>query len=236
MAVQDRAGHEVAEPGPAPGGRGLLLDIGGVVVDTGLHLVARLAEREPAIRPLLDRIGGLGSERDELWQRVLRREVTDRAYWAQRAAEVGAALGETWDTRAMMHRLYALPREQWLRADVVRLMADTRAAGLPLGALTNDMGDFHGPDWVARQDYLRLFDVIVDASVTGVRKPDPRAFLAAAEALRRPPGQVVFLDDMPWNVAAAAEVGMLAVQVLQGRPGPAVDAARDLLGLKPRTP
>ena len=236
MAVQDGAGHEVAEPGPAPGGRGLLLDIGGVVVDTGLHLVARLAEREPAIRPLLDRIGGLGTERDELWQRVLRREVTDRAYWAQRAAEVGAALGETWDTRAMMHRLYALPREQWLRADVVRLMADTRAAGLPLGALTNDMGDFHGPDWVAQQDYLKLFDVIVDASVTGVRKPDPRAFLAAAEALRRPPGQVVFLDDMPWNVAAAAEVGMLAVQVLQGRPGPAVDAARDLLGLKPRTP
>ncbi len=89
---------------------------------------------------------------------------------------------------------------------------------------------------MAQQDYLKLFDVIVDASVTGVRKPDPRAFLAAAEALRRPPGQAVFLDDMPWNVAAAAEVGMLAVQVPQDRPGPAVGAARDLLGLKSRTP
>jgi hypothetical protein len=53
------AEQQVAEPG-----RGLLLDIGGVVVDTGLHLVARLAQREPAIRPLLDRIGELGSERD----------------------------------------------------------------------------------------------------------------------------------------------------------------------------
>jgi putative hydrolase of the HAD superfamily len=230
------AEHGMTEPGPGRDGRALLLDIGGVVVDTGLHLVARLAEREPAIQPLLDRTGGLGSEQDELWQRVLRREVTDRAYWAQRAAEVGAALGETWDTRAMMKRLYALPREEWLRADVVRLMADTSAAGLPLGALTNDMGDFHGPGWVAQQDYLKLFDVIVDASVTGVRKPDPRAFLAAAEALRRPPGRVVFLDDMPWNVAAAAEVGMLAVQVPQDRPGPAVDAARDLLGLRPRPP
>jgi putative hydrolase of the HAD superfamily len=231
VAVQDVAGHEVAEPG-----RGLLLDIGGVLVDTGLHLVARLAQREPAIRPLLDRIGGLGSERDELWQRVLRREVTDRAYWAQRAAEVGAALGETWDTRAMMERLYALPREEWLRADVVRLMADTRAAGLPLGALTNDMADFHGPDWVARQDYLRLFDVIVDASVTGVRKPDPRAFGAAARALGLPPGRIVFLDDMPWNVAAAAQAGLLAVRVPPGGPGPAVDTARDLLGLRPRVP
>lgn len=226
--------HEITEHGLEPGGRGLLLDIGGVVVDTGIRLVARLAEREPAIRPLLDRIGGLGSEHDELWQRMLRREVTDRAYWAQRAAEVGAALGETWDTRAMMNRLYALPREEWLRADVVRLMADTRAAGLPLGALTNDMGDFHGPDWVARQDYLRLFDVIVDASVTGVRKPDPRAFGAAARALGLPPGQIVFLDDMPWNVEGAAQAGMLAVRVPPDRAGPAVDAARDLLGLPPR--
>ena len=230
------AGHAVAGHGRTPDGRGLLLDIGGVVVETGIHLVARLAEREPAIRPLLDRIGGLGSERDELWQRMLRREVTDRAYWTQRAAEVGAALGETWDTRAMMDRLYALPRQEWLRADVVRLMADTRAAGLPLGALTNDMGDFHGPDWVARQDYLELFDVIVDASVTGVRKPDPRAFGAAARALGLPPGRIVFLDDMPWNVAGAAQAGMLAVQVPSGQPGPAVDAARDLLGLPPRGP
>jgi hypothetical protein len=42
VAVRDVEGHEVAEPG-----RGLLLDIGGVVVDTGLHLVARLAQRVP---------------------------------------------------------------------------------------------------------------------------------------------------------------------------------------------
>jgi hypothetical protein len=44
VAVQDVAGHEVTEPGPGPDGRGLLLDIGGVVVDTGLHLVARLPD------------------------------------------------------------------------------------------------------------------------------------------------------------------------------------------------
>ena len=75
---------------------------------------------------------------------------------------------------------------------------------------------------------------IVDASVTGVRKPDPRAFGAAARALGLPPGRIVFLDDMPWNVAAAAQAGLLAVRVPPGGPGPAVDTARDLLGLRPR--
>jgi putative hydrolase of the HAD superfamily len=218
------------------GGRGLLLDIGGVVVETGLRLVARLAEREPAIRPLLEQIGGLGSDTDELWQQMMRREVTERAYWAQRAAEVGAALGQTWDTRAMMDRLHGLPREEWLHADAVQLMADASAAGLPLGALTNDMAAFHSPHWATQQEFLKLFDVIIDASVTGVMKPDPRAFLAAAQALGLPPGRVVFLDDMPWNVAGAADVGMIAVRVLWDDPGQAVDAARDLLGLPPRSP
>jgi putative hydrolase of the HAD superfamily len=218
------------------GGRGLLLDIGGVVLETGIHLVARLAGREPAIRPLLDQVGPLASERDELWQRMLRREVTERQYWAQRAADLGAALGETWDTRAMIDRLYELPREEWLRADVVALMADAKAAGLPLGALTNDMADFHGDEWVADQEYLKLFDVIIDASATKVMKPDPRAFLAAAAALSLPPREIVFLDDMPWNVAGAREVGMVAVRVPWQDPGQAIDIARDLLGLPPRLP
>src|SRR6267378_655389 len=46
--------------------RGLLLDIGGVVHRTSMHLAGRLAETEPALRPVLDRIGGLGTDRDEL--------------------------------------------------------------------------------------------------------------------------------------------------------------------------
>ena len=47
-----------------PPARGLLLDIGGVVHATGLDLVARLAEREPAMQLVLDRIGGVGSDGD----------------------------------------------------------------------------------------------------------------------------------------------------------------------------
>jgi 4-oxalocrotonate tautomerase family enzyme len=128
---------------------GLLLDIGGVVHSTAMHLVGRLAETEPAMRPVLEQIGGLASDRDELWQRMLRRQVTERQYWAQRAAEFGAAVGQTWDTQAMMHRLYELPQQDWLRAEMVDLMTEAKAAGLRLGALTNDMTAFHGPGWAS---------------------------------------------------------------------------------------
>src|SRR5580658_4102153 len=150
-----------------PPAKGLLLDIGGVVHATGLHLVRRLAEREPAMQPVLARIGGVGSDSDELWQQMLRREVSER--------------------------------QDWARGEMVDLMAAAKAAGLRVGALTNDMTAFHGAEWVDQQEHLKLFDVIVDASLTGVMKPDPEAFRMGAEALGLPAEQIVFLDDMPWN-------------------------------------
>jgi putative hydrolase of the HAD superfamily len=210
---------------------GLLLDIGGVVHRTSMYLAGRLAETEPALRPVLERIGGLGTERDELWQRLLSRQVSEREYWAQRAAEFGAAAGETWDTRALITRLYDRPERDYLCAETIDLMNDTKAAGLRLGALTNDLAAFHGPGWVERQEHLKLFDIIVDASLTGVLKPDPRAFASAAEALGLPAEQIVFLDDMPWNVEGAVAAGLTAVRVPWDNPAPAIDTARELLGL-----
>ena len=74
----------------------------------------------------------------------------------------------------------------------------------------------------------------MDASRTGVMKPDPRAFGQGAEALGLPAEHIVYLDDMPWNVEAARHAGMTAVQVPQDDPAPAIETARDLLGLGPR--
>ena len=213
---------------------GLLLDIGGVVHNTGVRMVERLAAREPALRPVIDQIGGIASDRDELWQRMLLRQIGEREYWAQRAAELGAAVGQTWDTRALMDRFYQLPEHEWLCAPTIELMADAKSAGLRVGALTNDMTAFHGPEWVARQEHLKLFDVVVDASLTGVMKPDPRAFRGGAQALGLPAEQIVFLDDMPWNVDGARQAGMTAIRVPWEDPTPAIDTARDLLRLGPR--
>ncbi len=214
-----------------PAKRGLLLDIGGVVMANSVEVVARLARREPALAALVDPMGGLGGPGDELWHQMLRREVTERAYWSVRAEQVGRALGARWTTYDMIHTLYAGPQTEWLRFDVVDLMRDAVAAGIPLGALTNDLADFHGQDWVDQQDFLRLFQSIVDASHTGVMKPAPEAFAAGAASLGLSPEQVVYLDDMPWNVEGALRAGLDAHQVSYDEPHLAVDWARRRLGL-----
>ncbi|MFR9725778.1 HAD-IA family hydrolase [Streptomyces sp. MS19] len=58
-----------------------------------------------------------------------------------------------------------------------------------------------------------LADEVVNTARIGVAKPDPAAFLAAADRLGVPPRRCLFADDSAANVAAARRTGMTAVHV-----------------------
>jgi putative hydrolase of the HAD superfamily len=57
-----------------------------------------------------------------------------------------------------------------------------------------------------------LFDVVVDSSQVGLRKPDPAIFLLTCERLGLRPEQCLFVDDLRCNVDAAADLGMTTLQ------------------------
>jgi putative hydrolase of the HAD superfamily len=57
-----------------------------------------------------------------------------------------------------------------------------------------------------------LFDVVVDSSQVGLRKPDPASFLLTCERLGLRPVQCLFVDDLRCNVDAAADLGMTTLQ------------------------
>jgi putative hydrolase of the HAD superfamily len=213
-----------------PVARGLLLDIGGVVLRGGAGIAAMLADETEPLRDEAARLG-VATPRDELWLRMLAGHVSERSYWATRSADLGRAVGEVWDTRAFINRLYDRPSWQLLNHEVVALMVAARQAGVPVVALTNDLVNFHGQQWVDRQQWLRHFDTIVDGSLTGVLKPDRRAFAAGIAAVGLPAAAIVYLDDMPWNVAGGIAAGLQTIEVDGAAPGPAAALARRLLGL-----
>jgi putative hydrolase of the HAD superfamily len=169
---------------------------------------------------------------------MLGSEVSERDYWAVRGAQIVEALGiDGGDrpTRTLMQVLYTGPSAGWLRAQTLDLMHDVRAAGLGLAALTNDMADFHGRAWVAEQEWVALFDSVVDGSLTGVLKPDPRAYGFAVEAMGLRPDEIVYLDDMPWNVEGGLAAGLRAVRMPHGDATATLAGVRALLGLPPAT-
>lgn len=211
----------------------LLLDLGGTVFRSGAEMIAVWAEHEPRIREPAARRGPLGPELDPTWERMLREEITERDYWALRAAEFGRVLGQEWRIPDLMREMYAVPDEPIMRPEAAALIADARAAGVAIGVLTNDLQAFHGEESMSRDPFLADVAVLIDGSVTGILKPDPRMYEMAAEALGRVPAEIVFVDDMPWNVEGARRAGMVGVLLDLAHPALAFDVARQALRLAP---
>jgi putative hydrolase of the HAD superfamily len=84
-------------------------------------------------------------------------------------------------------------------------------AGLLTGILTNDVSVFHEEGWVERVPFVGRVDAYVDASLSGVLKPDPRAYRRVLGELHVRAEEAVFVDDMPHNVCGASDVGMSSV-------------------------
>lgn len=211
--------------------RALLLDLGGTVFRSGSEMMALLGDAEPAVREVVARRGPLGPERDELWDAMLAQEITEREYWARRSDEVGAALGREWPIQEFMHTLYAVTGDDIIRPEAAALIADARAADIPVGFLTNDLRAFHGETSMSAHPVLSGVEVLVDGSITGVLKPDPRAYALAVEKLGREAHDIVFIDDMPWNITGARKAGMIALELDLTDPAAVFEEARRELGL-----
>jgi epoxide hydrolase-like predicted phosphatase len=84
-----------------------------------------------------------------------------------------------------------------------RLHAD----GVPTGLLSNSWG----PGGYPRDLFPDLFDVVVISSEVGMRKPEPRIFLHAADLLGLVPQECIFIDDIQANVIGAQELGFTAI-------------------------
>jgi epoxide hydrolase-like predicted phosphatase len=100
----------------------------------------------------------------------------------------------------------AAAQGQVLNPEMLALVGSVKEHGTT-ALLTNNVAE---AGWRASFPF-ELFDVVVDSSAVGVRKPDPRIYEALLVELERPAAEVAFVDDLPVNVTAAAAVGIHAI-------------------------
>jgi putative hydrolase of the HAD superfamily len=188
--------------------RAAIFDLGGVVLDSPLHAIAAY-ERELGIPAGFVNRVVVDTGPDGAWSRLERGELSRRAFEAAFEAECRSA-GHALSAATMMERIALCgPRPEMLRA-----LRTLRGAGLALAALTNNWA--HEGEDASGTDALReLFDVFVESSKVGLRKPDPRIYLHVCEALAVAPREAVFLDDIGRNLKAARELGMTTIKVEQ---------------------
>jgi len=106
-----------------------------------------------------------------------------------------------------------------VRPEMVAMLDRVKAAGYRTACLTNNVIGSDGRETAGDDRATRIsaimdrFDVIVESSKVGVRKPEPRFYEIACRLLDVQPAECVFLDDLGINLKPAAAMGMTTIKV-----------------------
>ena len=184
----------------------VIWDIGGVLTTSPVQSIRRFEVDaglpDGALRPLL-------ASHEGAWSRFEKSELTPADFMKAFEAEA-LELGHAIDGGAFLAAFFGA---LVVRDDYVRAVRFLRGK-VKTGAITNN---------IAREDpraphsgplaIEELFDVVIESSKVGVRKPDPRIYHLACEELGVTPDEAAFLDDFGVNLKAARALGMMTIKV-----------------------
>jgi putative hydrolase of the HAD superfamily len=190
----------------------VLWDFGGVILTSPFEAFRRY-ETEHDLPLDFIRSVNTTDPHNNAWALMERSEVTPQQFDELFAAE-SAALGHR---VAGADVLLLLAGE--VRPRMVALLDRVKAAGFRVACLTNNIVGGDGLDVAdnARSAEIAAimarFDIIVESSKIGLRKPEPRFYEIACELLGVRPDECVFLDDLGINLKPAAAMGMVTIKV-----------------------
>ena len=201
--------------------RAVLFDFGGVISSSPFEAFAHL-EAERGLPADFIRTVNATNPDTNAWAKLERGEVdveTFGSLWSDEARTLGHEL----DGRLVLERLAGEIRPEMVNA--------IRSCGTKYktACLTNN---FTRAEAILSEEVAGvygLFDAILESRVLGVRKPDPRFYELACEALDVEPGECVFLDDLGVNLKPARALGMHTIKVTD--PDVALTELGELTGL-----
>lgn len=112
-------------------------------------------------------------------------------------------MGREFESEGLLERLFAGFSHA---EDMNALVRRTKNAGFRTGMLSNSWGNTY-PDHL----FDGMFDVVVISGEVGMRKPEERIYSYTQGLMELEPQEIVFVDDMPHNVTAARDFGMIGI-------------------------
>ncbi|HUR78765.1 MAG TPA: HAD-IA family hydrolase [Acidimicrobiales bacterium] len=182
--------------------KAVLWDFGGVISTSPFESFNRYEEANGLPRDFIRTLNATNPDTNA-WA-LLERNQYSLDQFADAFEAEARALGRTLDARQV---LLALRGE--MRPEVFAAIDGINAAGLRNAGVTNNFAPMEPSDWHAK------FAVIIESSRVGVRKPDPRFYELACEALQVEPAECVYLDDLGVNLKPAREMGMTTIKFVE---------------------
>jgi putative hydrolase of the HAD superfamily len=122
----------------------------------------------------------------------------------------------------LIDRLFAGSQPDVAMVEAVR---HARHAGVRTGLISNSWGTRR----YDRAQLAQLFDGVVISGDVGIRKPAPEMYELGAKEVGLEPPSCVFVDDLPFNLRPAAELGMATVHHVSAEQ--TIDELERLLGV-----
>jgi epoxide hydrolase-like predicted phosphatase len=153
-------------------------------------------------------VGPYHEDGDHPWHRLERGEIDFREWFAE-VSELAADAGIELDLAPMA----ALREALTVHPHVVERVLELRRDGFKTALITNNVRE-GAAFWRELVPLDDLFDVVIDSSEVGLRKPNPAIYALTLERLGGiEPHRAVFLDDVESNVAGARRAGLHGIVV-----------------------
>ena len=216
---------------PNPAIRAVLWDFGGVMTESPFLAFSRFEKERGLPAGFLRRINAQDHDHNA-WARFERAEITPRQFDEAFAAE----------SRSAGHEVRGLDVIDLLYGKVRPAMVDALKAckrHYTNACVTNNVAAGPGRgferdpqragEW---KEILGLFDVVIESSKIGVRKPEARFFELTCTRLGITASQAVYLDDLGSNLKPARTMGMHTIKVED--PAVAINALESVLAMRLR--
>ncbi len=210
----------------------LVLDFGGVISKTLFETHEQTEQALGLPSGSLNWRGPFEPQADTLWQMMQDGKISERDYWTRRAREVSALAGQNWTT---MQEFVIAARGSdpaaIIRPEFLTALERVKKAGRRCAILSNELDLFYGCKLRQQLSFLEAFELIIDATYTGVLKPDPRAYEMICDGLGVASGTCVFVDDQLRNIKGAQAAAMKTVHFNVQDPQASYDDVLALLGI-----
>jgi epoxide hydrolase-like predicted phosphatase len=187
--------------------RAAVFDYGGVLIAGGPKEVVEFGQRvgldEEVWKPLRRRFFG----NEGTWARLERGEVEYAEFVNELRQAVIAAGGSVSQEQAMNFMGTTEPMGHRARLRPAMLDAVRRLRPhVKTALLTNNVKEWRA-GWVEVLEPDSLFDLVIDSSEVGARKPEPRIYEITREKLDVAHDEIFFIDDIGQNLKAARALG-----------------------------